>query len=406
MAVSLCFDYCVVTSSSVEKLVKENNLKNLLNEKDAPFIKSVNTDVRKIKEKLKDYKTKFDTLIVVGMGGSSLGTKAIYNTITSGEQEGRRKLLFFDNVDPTYVKRVLNSVNLEKTCFAFISKSGRTLETAVLLNIIIKELEERNFSDFGRRFIFIGDKGNDFEKLATRFNALFFPVPKEIGGRFSVLTPVGLVPSEFINYNIEELLKGANDALENPESSIKLGVCKYLHYKKGRTISVMMVYSNYLREFTEWYAQLWAESLGKDGEGQTPMKAIGTSSQHSVLQLFMDGKDDKVYQFFSIENYTEDLKLPEETEILDFIAGKKLSEIIKAEFEGTVEALYKRKRPIIEIKMDSLSPYNMGYLFMSYMIATVVMAKLMGVNPYGQPAVEIGKKLAYAKLKGDDSTSY
>jgi len=160
-----------------------------------------------------------------------------------------------------------------------------------------------------------------------------------------------------------------------------------------------MAYSNYLKEFTEWYAQLWAESLGKDGKGQTPMKAIGTSSQHSVLQLFMDGQDDKVYQFFMIENYPEDISLPEKTEILDFISNKKLSDVMRAEFEGTVKALLSRGRPVVQIRMDELSPLNMGYIFMSYMMATVIIAKLMGVNPYGQPAVEIGKKIAYEKLK-------
>ena len=194
-------------------------------------------------------------------------------------------------------------------------------------------------------------------------------------------------------------MNGARSAVEDPEPVIHLGVCKYLHYLKNRTVSVIMAYSNYLKEFTEWYAQLWAESLGKDGKGQTPMKAIGTSSQHSVLQLFMDGQDDKVYQFFMIENYPEDISLPEKTEILDFISNKKLSDVMRAEFEGTVKALLSRGRPVVQIRMDELSPLNMGYIFMSYMMATVIIAKLMGVNPYGQPAVEIGKKIAYEKLK-------
>ena len=399
MAIFFSFDGSGVSDSDVRRVIEEQNLYSLINEKEMPFIKSLQIDPEEIKRIMGDFKDRFDTLVVVGMGGSSLGTKAIYNTVTAGEPVSGRKLIFFDNVDPTYIKRFLDSIDWKKTAFAFISKSGRTLETVTLLNIIIKEFQKRKIENPGRQMIFIGDPGNSFEELANRLDSLFFSIPPEIGGRFSVLTSVGLVPAEFIDYGIEELLNGALSAVESPEPIIHLGVFKYLHYLKNRTISVIMAYSNYLKEFTEWYAQLWAESLGKDGKGQTPMKAIGTSSQHSVLQLFMDGQDDKVYQFFMIENYPEDISLPEKTEILDFISNKKLSDVMRAEFEGTVKALLSRGRPVVQIRMDELSPLNMGYIFMSYMMATVIIAKLMGVNPYGQPAVEIGKKIAYEKLK-------
>ncbi|WP_163328465.1 glucose-6-phosphate isomerase [Desulfurobacterium thermolithotrophum] len=399
MAVVFSFEECEFFESEVKKLISKHDLFNLINEKEMPFIKSLQTNLKEIKDVIGSLKNKFDTLVVVGMGGSSLGTKAIYNTLTCDEFNNGRKLVFFDNIDPTYVKRCIDSLDWSRTVFAFISKSGKTLETVSLLNVIKEEFRKRKIANPGKQMIFIGDPGNTFEKLSKENKAFFFPILPEIGGRFSVLTPVGLVPAEFIDYETKELLDGARAVVESPESAIYLGVYKYLHYLKNRTISVMMTYSNYLREFTEWYAQLWAESLGKDGKGQTPMKAIGTSSQHSVLQLFMDGHDDKIYQFFIIENYREDVRLPERTEILDFIAGKKLSDIIKAEFEGTVKALLSRKRPIIQVKLDKLSPWNLGYLFMSYMVATVIVGKLMGVNPYGQPAVEVGKKLAYEKLK-------
>jgi glucose-6-phosphate isomerase len=399
MAISFIFEGCGIKELEIKRMIEEKKLNELVNVEEMPFIKSLNADLEDIKLKMKVVKEEFETMVIVGMGGSSLGTKAIYNTVTAGEPVSGRKLIFFDNVDPTYIKRFLDSIDWKRTAFAFISKSGRTLETVTLLNIIIKEFQRRKIENPERRMIFIGDPGNSFEELANRLDSLFFSIPPEIGGRFSVLTPVGLVPAEFIDYNIEELLNGAHSAVVDPEPVIHLGVCKYLHYLRNRTISVVMAYSNYLKEFTEWYAQLWAESLGKDGKGQTPMKAIGTSSQHSVLQLFMDGQDDKVYQFFMIENYPEDISLPEKTEILDFISNKKLSDVMRAEFEGTVKALLSRGRPVVQIRMDELSPLNMGYIFMSYMMATVITAKLMGVNPYGQPAVEIGKRIAYEKLK-------
>lgn len=399
MGVTFSFDGCSIPELTVQGIVEKQNLYSLLNESKMPFIKSLQTNLREIERRLKIYKDRFNTLVVVGVGGSSLGTKAIYNIITAGESISGRRLIFLDNVDPTYVKRNLGSIDWRKTCFAFVSKSGKTLETATILNVVLGEFRRRKVENAGKQLIFIGNPGNSFETLANKINALFFSIPPEIGGRFSVLTPVGLVPAEFVDYGIKELLNGARSAVENPEPAIYLGVYKYIHYLKNRTISVIMAYSNYLKEFTEWYAQLWAESLGKDRKGQTPVIAIGTSSQHSVLQLFMDGKDDKIYQFLKIENYPNDFILPENTEILNFLSNRKFSDVIKAEYEGTVKSLLSRGRPIIQITIDDLSPENMGYLFMSYMIATVITAKLMGVNPYGQPAVEIGKEIAYKILK-------
>jgi glucose-6-phosphate isomerase len=162
----------------------------------------------------------------------------------------------------------------------------------------------------------------------------------------------------------------------------------------------MFAYGDYVYTFAFWYSQLWAESLGKNGRGQTPLKALGTVDQHSLVQLFREGPDDKVYQFVKVKEIKYDLPLPENTLVHDYVGGKKVSEIFNALYEGTKNALIQTGRPMAELLLDRYSAFNLGYLFMLYMLATVAAAQILGVNPFGQPGVELGKKLAKEILKG------
>ncbi len=378
-----------------ELLLEEIDYKNLLKPSVMPFTElptgNYLISIRETAERLQE---KFSTLVVVGMGGSSRGAKALHQAV--GKENSR--LLFLDNIDPDLLSETLNRIDWDKTAFAFISKSGKTLETVSLMNVILEELKEKELLS-GERIVFVGDRGNAFQELSEELKSPFLEIPEEIGGRFSVFTAVGLLPAYFAGYNVERFLEGAYDLIATPLPAFYIAASKYLHYKAGRKISVVMPYSSYMAEFTEWYAQLWAESLGKDGQGQTPLKAIGTSSQHSILQLFVDGPDDKFYQLFFINRRSSDLKLPEGAKVLPYIGGKTLGEIMRAEFEGTLYALRQKSRPVIRFELSQLSEYQMGYLFMAYMVAVVVMAKLMGVNPYGQPAVEIGKRYARQLLE-------
>ena len=378
-----------------ELLLEEIDYKNLLKPSVMPFteLPSENylIEIRRVAEELRE---KFDTLVVAGMGGSSRGAKALHQAV--GKDSPR--LLFLDNIDPDLLSETLKEIDWDKTAFAFISKSGKTLETVSLMNVILEELKERELLS-GERIVFVGDRGNAFQKLSEEFGSHFLEIPEEIGGRFSVFTAVGLLPACFAGYDVNRFLEGAYDLIDAPLPAFYLAAAKYLHYRAGRDISVVMPYSSYMTEFTEWYAQLWAESLGKEGQGQTPLKAIGTSSQHSILQLFVDGPDDKFYQLFFINSRSSDLKLPEDSKVLPYIGGKTLGEVMRAEFEGTLYALRQKNRPVVRFELSKLSEYQMGYLFMTYMVAVVVMAKLMGVNPYGQPAVEIGKRYARQLLE-------
>ena len=355
-----------------------------------PFVRLPWDDLEELRDLSEDMRSRFDNMVVVGIGGSSLGTKTIYEAL---KYKATRKILFIDNVDPLLISEVLRTLDWENTCFLFASKSGKTLETVTILNVILRELKSRNLP-LKDRVIFVGDKGNSFEGLSKKFGSKFVSVPSEVGGRFSVFTAVSLIPCFYAGLDCEALLKGAETSLQNIKVPLNLAVWKYENYLAGRKNSVLMPYSSYLREFTEWYSQLWAESLGKNGKGQTPVKAVGTSSQHSILQLFIDGPDDKLYQFFMIERFPADYKLPETVEILDYLAGKRISEIIKAEFEGTLKSLVDKERPVVIFTLRKLEEFELGYLFMTYMIATVKMAELLKVNPYGQPAVETGKAVA------------
>jgi len=387
--VKVFFDDSGFSFSDYENTLEKSNPNSLLTRKEMPFLElPKEEELLKISIVSDNLREKADTLVVVGMGGSSRGAKAVHQAV--GRE--RENLLFIDNIDPNLIDETLKKIDWERTAFAFISKSGRTLETVTAMNVIIEELKRRNLTK--GRLVFVGDRGNSFEEISREFDAPFLEIPKEVGGRFSVFTAVGLLPLMFASYDIVKFLDGAYDSVNAPISAFYLAASKYLHYQKGRNISVVMPYSSYMSEFTEWYAQLWAESLGKLGKGQTPLKAIGTSSQHSILQLFIDGPDDKFYQLFFVNSYPVNLELPEKTYVLPYLSKKKISEVMRAEFEGTLFALKRSKRPIVRFELSSLSEYQMGYLLMFYMISVVVMAKLLEINPYGQPAVEIGKKYA------------
>ncbi len=395
MDVSVDISNSGIKREEIERILEQAEIRTPSPE-EMPFLRlTEEKKISRLREIAGSLKEKSENLIVVGMGGSSLGIKALREALGKGNGE----LIILDNVDPTFLSRTLEKIDLKRCSFAFISKSGKTLETVTIMNLLISILKKAG-TELKGRTVFIGNRGNAFEEIAKKESCPFITVPEEVGGRFSIFTAVGVFPSLFAGYDVDSLFKGARKAVEEWRLAGKLAAVKFIHYLRGRNISVMMPYSSLLREFTEWYAQLWGESLGKERKGQTPMKAIGTSSQHSVLQLFLDGPDDKIYQLFKIKNYRNDVNLPAKSVILPFLSEKKLSEVIHAEFEGTVAALKERKRPLITFELEEISEETLGYLFMLYMIATVITGKLMKVNPYGQPAVELGKRVATAILEG------
>lgn len=381
---------------------------------------------------LSDFIFTFDNLFVLGIGGSALGNIALqyalrpfnWNSMTADERNGYLRIFIVDNVDPDYLASMLDCVDPRKTLFNVISKSGTTAEPMANY-LIIRGLLENYGLDVKNHVIFTTDPEKGVLRRIGRAEGIrMLEIPPDVGGRFSVLTPVGLLSAKAAGLDIEELIIGAREAYERTISSpfwenpaALIATTHYLHYKKGRTISVMMAYSNRLYYLADWYRQLWAESLGKmyDNEGnkvyvgQTPVKALGAVDQHSQVQLYNEGPDDKVFTFLRTERFDREITIPKlhnnEPE-LAYLGGKKLSQLLNSEQVGTQLALAKHGRPSMTISFPQIDEYHIGQFFMYYELATVVAGYLFNVNPYDQPGVELGKKITYALMGREGFEEY
>lgn len=379
-------------------------------------------DISHITKFVDQIESKFDTMVVLGIGGSALGNKAIYNALKT-EAALKRRVLVYDNVDPVFLHEILQQINLETTIFNVITKSGGTAETMSAYMILLDILMRKFPSDYRKRMIITTDKEKGFlRKIANEEGYSSFTVPSNVGGRFSVLSDVGLLSSAFAGVDIAKLLKGAaqmrelcesSDVMHNP--ALLNGLMHFLYMREGKNISVMMPYSNALYDFADWYRQLWAESLGKRYDtagkevlaGQTPIKAIGTTDQHSQIQLYTEGPEDKVLTFLTVENFKHDFTIPNlhpDLEDISYLGGKKLSELLNAERLATEIALCKAGRPNANLIFPELNAENLGAAIMMYEIQTVFAGKLLNINPLNQPGVETGKIATFALMgkKGYD----
>ena len=364
----------------------------------------------------------FDTMLVLGIGGSALGNKALYSALKT-EAKLPRKLFVYDNVDPVFLYEILSQINLEKTLVNVITKSGTTAETMAGY-MIVADIFKRKFpQDYQKRIIITTDKEKGFLRQVIKQEGYpGFTVPDNVGGRFSVLSDVGLLSSAFTGIDIKALLKGAKDMREicwNPDiwenPAYLNGLIHFLYYRQGKNISVMMPYSNSLYDLADWYRQLWAESLGKRKDikgreiyvGQTPVKALGTTDQHSQVQLYTEGPNDKVFTFLTVEHFKHDYTIPNlhpDREEVNYLGGKKLSELLNAERFATEIALSQAMRPNANIVFPQIDAYHLGQFIMLYEIQTVFTGKLLCINPLDQPGVEAGKIATYALMnkKGYD----
>ncbi|MDD4310296.1 MAG: glucose-6-phosphate isomerase [Candidatus Cloacimonetes bacterium] len=359
---------------------------------------------------------KFDTMLVLGIGGSALGNKALYSALKT-EGELKKKLFVYDNVDPVFLHETLGSVNLDTTIINIITKSGTTAETMAGYMILVDIIKQKFPSDYQKRIVITTDREKGFlrQVIASEGYASFV-VPDNVGGRFSVLTDVGLVSSAFVGMDIAALLQGAasmRNRCQNPDiwdnPAYLNALIHFLYYRMGKNISVMMPYSNALYDFADWYRQLWAESLGKRKDnsgrdifvGQTPVKALGTTDQHSQVQLYTEGPNDKVFTFLTVENFKHDYTIPNlhpDREEVSYLGGRKLSELLNAERFATEIALSQAKRPNANIVFPVIDEFHLGEFIMLYEIQTVFAGKLLQINPLDQPGVEAGKIATYALM--------
>lgn len=382
--------------------------------------------VRQIKQFVKENYKKYDNFVVFGIGGSALGNIALlsslkhpyYNYLTPKERNGYPRIFVLDNIDPELVASFLDIINPRKTLFNVISKSGSTAETSAQFLIVSEVLRKKLGSKFHRNLVITTDpEKGDLRAIAEDFGIHSFDIPPNVGGRFSVLTSVGLLTAGFANINVNKLLLGAADMLRRCETPDLMKNPAYLnavfHYlmdtTRGKNISVMMSYSHHLYDWADWYRQLWAESLGKNKDlegrpvsvGQTPVKALGVTDQHSQVQLYTEGPNDKVFTFVTVERYRRDLKLPKfkgNYSSLEYLSGKRLSNLFDSEMLATEFALAQQNRPSCRIIFPQIDEYTVGQFIMMYQIQTAFAGLLYNIDAFNQPGVEAGKRLTYGLL--------
>lgn len=395
--------------------IKKGNLKNIL----ASFLKK-NLGFYNLVDRINEHKSiqdfsnnlkgTYDHVVVLGIGGSALGIKTIRDTLI--EKNDRDKLRIIDNVDPDFVYENTYDLNLDRTIFVVITKSGGTAETMSLFMHMKDKVEQKGLN-WNEKFVFVTDPvSGTLREIADRDQVPTFEVPPNVGGRYSVLSAVGLVPACLAGVDINKLLDGAKkmrDILLNEDESLNLcyqmALFQAINHQQGININVLFPYSNKLLRFGDWYTQLLAESIGKSQEvGLTPVTAVGATDQHSQLQLYSDGPDDKMYQFIEVRRFKNDMKISvdETDDILsnkfEFLEGVSFAELLNTELKGTLDSLKERKRPILKIEISEVNASNLGALFMMYEGATALLGEMLEIDAFNQPGVERSKVLTKAHL--------
>ena len=372
----------------------------------------------------------FDTVVVLGIGGSALGTLALqhalvkphWNELNDEARDYFPRLYILDNVDPTTIGPFLDHLDLRRTLINVVSKSGATAETMAQF-LIIRERLEAVFEEDGYRghLIFTTDPQKGvLREIANTENIAALPVPSDVGGRFSVLSAVGLLPAALIGIDIVALLDGAADMAERCRANVlkdnPAALFAWLqhtaHTQHAAPIHVMLAYTDRLYFVADWFRQLWAESLGKrysrDGReifaGPTPVKALGATDQHSQVQLYMEGPFDKTITFLSAQTPSEDVTIPKlygNIEALAYLGGHTLGDLLNYERVATRQALANNGRMNMSIELPSITPHTMGQLLMMLQIATVYAGYLYNVDPFDQPGVELGKVMTFGLMGRD-----
>lgn len=368
---------------------------------------------------------RFENFVVVGIGGSSLGNRSIFEALAHPlhnllptDRRGAPRLFFADNVDPEPLAALFEVLDPEETVVNVITKSGSTAETMANFIAFLGWFKERVGGDCSEHVIATtAPRKGALSKIAREEGFETFPVPAGVGGRFSVLSAVGLVSSAFAGIDIHGLLKGAAEMDERIKASktknnpalIPAIVHTQLDLKKGKRSAVFMPYSQRLRATADWFRQLWAESLGKKlsteggvvNNGQTPIAALGTTDQHSQIQLYVEGPNDKLITLVEVAEFGSEIPLPGfygDEAVVSYLAGRTLNELMTAELAGTRIALTDALRPNATIKLPRVTEETLGQLFFMLEVQTSYAGMIYGVNPYDQPGVEAGKVAAFALM--------
>lgn len=374
----------------------------------------------------KEVRKNFKYFVVLGIGGSALGPSMVFNALchlhhnelNSKARGGAPKFYVEDNVDPVRMKSLLDVIEPEKTCFNVISKSGATSETMTQY-LIIADILTKAGVDLTRNMIFTTDasRGN-LIKIDQAFGGKFkkYVLPDGVGGRFSELCPVGLLPAAVLGIDIKGLLAGAAymDSICNKPAiasnpALACAALMYITMKQGKNIHVMMPYCDNLRLLSDWYCQLWAESIGKQEDyegnvvnaGTTPVKSLGVTDQHSQVQLYIEGPYDKVITFISVGKYACEMPIAhgcEDIPDVGFLGGHTMQELIQAENKATAYALMRAGRMNYTINVPEVNAFTMGQLMYLLELQTAYAGAMLNINTFNQPGVENGKKATFALL--------
>ena len=357
--------------------------------------------------------------VVLGIGGSALGPIALrtalrpsgWNALTDPTRGGFPRLHVLDNVDPVTMAGLLERLDLRTTGFIVTSKSGGTAETMAQYLVVRGRLESRGLAPREHLTFLTDPERGALRQIAGEESIPVLDIPPNVGGRFSVLSPVGLLPALLLGVDAEALVRGAADLRARCETDElarnPAGMFATLQWhadtRRGRRIHVFMPYSDPLRDMAAWFVQLWAESLGKTRRGgtptgPTPVAALGATDQHSQVQLFMEGPPDKTVTFVTVGDEGVDLEIPRahaDLPDLAYLGGRRLGELLRAECEATAGALAVRGRPSMTLHLERVDPWHVGGLVMLLELATAYAGELYGVNAFDQPGVELGKRFTY-----------
>ncbi len=350
-------------------------------------------------------------VVVIGIGGSSLGIKAI-ESILNPYTPNAKEMLFLENSDPITILDTLSKIKKEEACFFMISKSGSTIEATSIFKTLIAHLDLDLDGADNKRVFAITDKGSVLSDFAQHHKLEEFTIPDNVGGRFSVLSAVGVVPLAIAGYDMKKLLLGAGEFVESffdGKENHLLEKAVYLYEQSSiQSINVLFSYADRLEDLTKWYVQLWGESLGKidthqKNVGLTPIGLIGAVDQHSFLQLIIEGPKDKNVTFITIEDFQKELVIPDITlkgiEKTNFINNKSFNTLINAQAEATLQSVVESDIDADAISLDSVTAENIGALIVYYELLTSLVGALFEVNTYNQPGVELGKVILYKNLE-------
>lgn len=343
------------------------------------------------------------TMVVVGIGGSDLGARAIQQALEA-DTPPMQVIFYGDSTDPEQIRQLHLQIKLEETVFVIVSKSGTTAE--IMSQYIYwkdQYVVSGAIQNWTQHFVFITDPQNGVLRTeANTHGVLTLPIPENVGGRFSVLTPVGLLPALAMGVDCDALLQGAIDFVQSEELcqlANTLASTQYQLAKQGVAVTVFMPYSTLLDEFARWFRQLWAESLGKNGTGILPIQARGPADQHSQLQFYADGIPMMSLLFLTVEKPKQDYIIPEtDIDQLSYLAGHSFNELLHAEYKGTAQSLYEVGRASALLEVQTLDAYTLGALFVFFELAVVVLAELLQVNAFDQPGVEHSKQITRSLL--------